>query len=326
LTLVNSKQSNRVNWITRPEFAMASLVDNTSQVLSPNVHPDTLHEESHELRISSQNPRDKEQHPMTPFGGWTRISGMVVLLAQLCGAAFPQEQGKQDLGSNLQFPRTSQTKAGAGSKGSAAANPGTADGEGNLQKLGRDRRPLYRLNRSDVVALSFTLSPEFDQTLTIQPDGYITLKDAGTVFSQGLTLEEFRVAVLRAYTGYLHDPQVAVALKEFEHPYFVAGGEVGRPGKYELRADTSVLEAVEIAGGFTHQAKHSQVLLFRRANNDLVEAHLFNLKKMLKDRSLGELPFLRPGDLVFVPQNSISKIEPFLTKPALSMYVSPTQF
>jgi polysaccharide export outer membrane protein len=262
---------------------------------------------------------------MTLFVSWKIIAGMMVGLAQPCGAAFPQEQGKQDLGPNPQ-PQTSQTGVGMGSKGTAAAKPESADGTGNLQKLGRDRRPLYRLNRSDVVALSFTLSPEFDQTLTIQPDGYIALKDAGTIFAQGLTLEEFRVAVLRAYTGYLHDPQVAVALKEFEHPYFVAGGELGRPGKYELRADTTIIEAVEIAGGFTHDAKHSQVVLFRRVNDDLVEAHVFNLKKMLKEKSLGELAHLVPGDVIFVPQNSISKIEPFLTKPAMSMYVSPTQF
>src|ERR1700676_274966 len=123
-----------------------------------------------------------------------------------------------------------------------------ADGTGNPQ-LGGNSRPLYRLNRSDVVALSFTLSPELDQTLTIQPDGYITPKDARPVHAQGLTLEEFCEAVRKAYAGYLHDPQVAVALKEFEHPYFVAGGEVGKPGKYELRADTTVIEAVEIAGG-----------------------------------------------------------------------------
>src|SRR5208282_1521409 len=113
---------------------------------------------------------------------------------------------------------------------------------------------------------------------------------------------------------------------EFEHPYFVAGGEVGRPGKYELRSDTTVIEAVQIAGGFTHEAKHSQVLLFRRVNDDLVEARVFNLKRMLKEKSLGEASQLHPGDLVFVPQNSISKIERFLTKPSLSMDVSSTQF
>ena len=150
--------------------------------------------------------------------------------------------------------------------------------------------------------------------------------DAPALLAQGLTLEEFRVAVTKAYAGYLHDPQVAVALKEFEHPYFVAGGEVGHPGKYELRTDTSLIEAVQIAGGFTHEARHSQVLLFRHVNDDVVEAKVFDLKKMLKEKNLSEVPELRPGDLVYVPQNYISKIERFLSKPDLSMYVSSTQF
>jgi Polysaccharide biosynthesis/export protein/SLBB domain len=195
--------------------------------------------------------------------GWKTFAGLALLTIEVCMAAFAQE-GKTEpyLGTSLQSSQTSQTGVGMGSTGMAAAKSGEADGVGNL-KL-EERRPLYRLHRSDVVAVSFTLSPEFDQTLTIQPDGYIALKDAGPVFALGLTLEEFRLALRKAYVGYLHDPQVAVALKEFEHPYFVAGGEVGKPGKYELRADTTVMEAVEIAGGFTHEAKHSQVLLFRR--------------------------------------------------------------
>ncbi len=207
----------------------------------------------------------------------------------------------------------------------AAAKPGKADGLGNPE-LGGERRPLYRLNRSDVLTLSFLLSPEYDQIVTVQPDGYVFLKDARPVLAQGLTLEEFERAAKEDYTGYLHNPQIAVALKDFEHPYFVAGGEVGRPGKYELRADTSIVEGVQIAGGFTRQAKHSQVVLFRRVNDDLVEARLFNLKQMLKQRNLSEAPSLRPGDIVYVPQNSISKIEHYLSKPSLSMYVSPTQF
>jgi polysaccharide export outer membrane protein len=263
---------------------------------------------------------------MKPFVGWTRVAVMGVLSLQVCVAAFAQEKKReQDLGVSSQSSPIGQTGAGVGSTGMAAAKPGKADGTGN-PRLGGERRPLYRLNRSDVVALSFSLSPELDQTLTIQPDGYVALKDANPVFAQGLTLEELRLAVVRAYTGYLHDPQVAVALKEFEHPYFIAGGEVGHPGKYELRADTSLMEAVEIAGGFTHEAKHSQVLLFRHVNDELVEARVFDLKKMLNERKLGDLPQLRPGDLVFVPQNSISKIERFISKPSLSMYVSSTQF
>jgi len=258
---------------------------------------------------------------MRNFVGSSKFAGLMLAL-QLCVAAFAQDQ--KSLGVTVQFSPSSQIGAGMASTATTAAKPGIADGKGNPLLGGR--RPLYRLNRSDVVTLSFTLSPEYDQTLTIQPDGYIMLKDAGEVFAQGLTLEELRESVTKAYQGYLHEPQVAVALKEFEHPYFVAGGEVGRPGKYELRAETTIMEAVEIAGGLTHDAKHSQVLLFRRVEGDLVEAHVFNLKRMLQGKDLGELAGLRPGDMIFVPQNSVSKIEPFLTRPTLSMYVGSTQF
>jgi len=192
--------------------------------------------------------------------------------------------------------------------------------------LGGNRHPLYRLRPSDVLEISFTVAPEFNQTLTVQPDGYVMLKDAGMVEVEGLNLAQFIEAIQNAYRGYLHDPQVAVSLKDFEHPSFVVGGEVGRPGKYELRADTTVAEAVEIAGGFTQQSKHSQVVLFRRVNDDLVETRVLDLKKMLNEKSLREDAHLRPGDMIFVPQNAISKIARFLSKPAVSMYMNSAQF
>jgi polysaccharide export outer membrane protein len=237
-------------------------------------------------------------------------------LAQDESAGLQRDQGASRLG---------LTGAAAGDRSTTAAKPGQADGLGN-PSLGGERRPLYRLRASDVVEITFTVAPEFNQTLTVQPDGYVILKDAGLIDAQGLNLEEFSQAVQKAYTGYLHDPQVSVALKDFERPYFIVGGEVGKPGKYELRADTTVVEAVEIAGGLTRQAKHSQVVLFRRVNDDLVEARLLNLKKMLRESRLKEDSHLRPGDMVFVPQNAISKIAQFLTKPSVSMYLNSTQF
>ncbi|HVI09082.1 MAG TPA: polysaccharide biosynthesis/export family protein [Candidatus Binatia bacterium] len=254
------------------------------------------------------------------------LAAMAAILAfHLCVAATAQESKQgQDLGNHLSTS-AGQTGAEAGKTGTVAAKPGEADGTGNPQ-LGGVRRPLYRLNLSDTLTLSFTLAPEFDQAVSIQPDGYVTLKDAPPVLAQGLTLAEFRIAVQRAYAGYLHDPQVAVALKDFDHPYFIAGGELGKPGKYELRSDTNILEAVEIAGGFTHEARHSQVLLFRHVSGDLVEARVFDLKKMIKGKNLTEAAQLRSGDLVFVPQNALSKIAQFLTRPSVSMYVNSTQF
>lgn len=248
----------------------------------------------------------------------------ITVLCQCCWMALAQDEGS-GAREDQRASRSGLTGAGTGDRSTTAAKPGEADGLGN-PLLGGERRPLYRLRLSDVVEITFTVAPEFNQTLTVQPDGCVMLKDAGLIQVEGLNLEQFSRAVQKAYAGYLHDPQVAVALKDFERPYFIVGGEVGKPGKYELRADTTVLEAVEIAGGLTQQAKHSQVVLFRRMNDDLVEARLLNLKKMLRETKLKEDSHLRAGDMVFVPQNTISKIARFLTRPSLSMYMNSSQF
>ena len=254
----------------------------------------------------------------------------VATLVFECGpAALAQDGARQGLSESKEASQSGLTGAGARGSVATAAKPGEADGLGNPQ-LGGLRHPLYRLQISDVIDISFTVAPEFNQILTVQPDGYVMLKDAGMLQVQGLNLAEFTQAVQNAYRGYLHDPQVAVALKDFARPYFIVGGQVQHPGKFDLRSDTTVVEAVQIAGGLTPQSKCSQVVLFRRVNNDLIETRLLNLKKMLKANGkingLQEDAHLQPGDLVFVPQNTISKIARYLPKPALSMYVSPTQF
>ncbi len=188
------------------------------------------------------------------------------------------------------------------------------------------RRPLYRLCKSDVLDIGFTFSPEFNQTVIVQPDGYISVKGVPQIYAEGMTVPDLGAVIREAYRGMLHDPEVSITLKDFDKPFFIAGGEVGRPGKYELRSDTTVAEAVAMAGGFSPRAKHSQVVLFRRVSDEVVESHLLNLKSMLKSRQLQEDMHLRSGDLLFVPQNLISKIRQFLPASNLSLYSTPTQF
>jgi protein involved in polysaccharide export with SLBB domain len=207
----------------------------------------------------------------------------------------------------------------------ATTKSGVADGAWSPALTGV-RRPLYRLTKSDVIAISFPFSPEFDQTVSVQPDGYIGLKGTKQLFAEGVSVPELQEAIGRAYTGVLHDPDVTITLRDFDKPYFIVAGEVNHSGKFELRSDTTVSEAVAIAGGLTPRAKHSQLVLFRRVTDDLVESRLLDLKAMMKSRNLAEDMHLRPGDLLFVPQNLISKIKQYLPTSSVSMYASPTQF
>jgi polysaccharide export outer membrane protein len=199
----------------------------------------------------------------------------------------------------------------------------SSSGEASPPALQR-RNPRYQLCKSDVFDLDFPFTPEFNQTaVTVQPDGYVTLHGVGDLHVEGQTVPEATQALRTAYAKILHDPVITIALKDFNKPYFIVGGEVGKPGKFDLRGDTTVTQAVAIAGGFNENSKHSQVLLFRRASNDWVEVRKLNVKRMLQTANLSEDPNLRPGDMLFVPKNAVSKIKRLIPASALGMYYNP---
>ncbi len=233
----------------------------------------------------------------------------------------------QEAGSNrgVQEEPVSPEKNASESVGPAISQPGKADGTGN-PVLGRERRPLYRLSKSDVLEVSFAFASEFIQTVTVQPDGYITLKDAGHLLAEGLTAQELEAAIERAYAKLLHEPLVTVILKEFDRPYFIASGEVAHPGKYELRGNTTITAALAIAGGLTQQSKHSQVVLFRHVTPNLVETRVLNVKAMLKHRDLSEDPNLEAGDYLFVPRSRVSNIMRFMPATNMGMYANSPKF
>ena len=256
------------------------------------------------------------------------LQPVVVVSAQETASAPVPAAGSSASSGKFAATESSQSPDGTGTGSPVSGTitqPDKADGMGD-PALGGERHPLYRLSKSDVVDVNFTFSPDFNQSLTVQPDGFVVLKGAGSVFVEGLTLPQLQRAVSTAYSGFLHQPEITLTLKDFDKPYFLASGEVAKPGKYELRGDVTVNEAIAIAGGFTQQALHSQVVLFRRVATDVAEAHVVDLKKMLDARDLREDLHLRPGDFIFVPQSRIAKIRKFVPTNSLSWYMNPLQF
>lgn len=181
----------------------------------------------------------------------------------------------------------------------------------------RDDR--YRLYPSDQIEVTFPLTPEFNQTVTIEPDGYASLVGAGDVRLAGLTTEETAASIKSAYSKILHNPIVTVDLKDFNKPFFVVSGQVNHPGKFDLRGPISATEAVAIAGGMTTDAKASQALLFRRADGSRYEVTRVNLKQIFQGKELEDTELL-PGDMLYVPKSVISKIARFIPSSGFGAY------
>jgi polysaccharide biosynthesis/export protein len=209
---------------------------------------------------------------------------------------------------------------GQGEIASGSTQPATGNAP-STAKTFQERYPRYKLEPGDSFDISFELNPEFNQSVVVQPDGFITLRGAGDIQVAGQTVPELTNTLRKIYDKILNQPMISVVLKDFQKPYFIADGQVARPGKYDLRGETSLTQAIAMAGGFTESSKHSQVLLFRKASDGWYSAKIFNIKKMEQEGNLREDPQLRPGDMLFVPKNHFSKIKPFLPGSSLGAYV-----
>lgn len=213
-----------------------------------------------------------------------------------------------------------QTEAAAGPSAGAVVADATKPAADAPQF--KSRNPRYRIEAGDTFDLNFDLSPEFNQVaVAVQPDGFATLRAVGDVKVAGQTVPELTQTVRLAYGKILNNPVISIVLKEFEKPYFVADGQVAKPGKYEMHGNMTVTQAIAVAGGFQSSAKHSQVVLFRRVDDQWTEAKLINVKKMENDRDLREDPSLHNGDMLFVPKNKMSKIDRFIPNLSMGTYL-----
>ena len=181
----------------------------------------------------------------------------------------------------------------------------------------------YRLQPGDVLEIQYRYSPEFNQTVTVQPDGYVSLEIGGDVKVAGMTIEQTRQVILRKAGARLREPVATIVLKEFQRPYFVVAGEVTHPGKIEMRERVTAIQAIMLAGGMKETARSSQIVVFRRINSDVAEVKLLNLKSIRRTSDLENDLTLQPGDMIYVPRDKISKIERFIKLASVAAFMAP---
>ena len=186
------------------------------------------------------------------------------------------------------------------------------------------QRPRYTLQTGDVITLDYRYTPEFNQTVTVQPDGYVTLNVVGDVKATDQTLDSLHDEIIKRASIRLNHPELNVSLKQFQQPYIVVAGEVDKPGKIELHQDTTALQAIMLAGGFKDSARDTKVLLFRRVNQQMAEVRQLDLHNVHKTSDLERDTELEPGDMLLVTRNKLEHLSRFMKATNLGLYFDPT--
>jgi polysaccharide export outer membrane protein len=144
--------------------------------------------------------------------------------------------------------------------------------------------------------------------LRVTPEGTIQAPGLGSVYVQGLAIEELRSELEARYAA-MFGPGLLVspALSERATSYVFIGGEVASPGRYTLEGPTTVMQAIALAGGWNNGGNTREVVVFRRDENWCLKATKINVHRPLygKDPCPVDDVWLRDNDLVIVPKSRI---------------------
>jgi protein involved in polysaccharide export with SLBB domain len=107
---------------------------------------------------------------------------------------------------------------------------------------------------------------------------------------------------------------------------FYVGGNVTKPGRFDLRGSISVSDAIATAGGMVPGSNDTDVILFRRVSADVVEVKRIDLKRAIEKDAMREDVMLEPNDSVYISRSKIGKFERFMQITHLGMYFDPLPF
>ena len=163
----------------------------------------------------------------------------------------------------------------------------------------------YSLQAEDVLNITVHEQPDLATRTRISADGNITFPLLGTVEAAGLTIRELEnklTAFLKE--DYLVSPQVIVYIAEYSLKQVSVIGCVNNPGKYDMlhEKETTVLQAIAMAGGFTRVAAINGTRVLRTEDGE--EKTIFVKIKDItqKGEKDKDIP-LKPNDIVFVPES-----------------------
>lgn len=158
----------------------------------------------------------------------------------------------------------------------------------------------YVLGPEDVLEVNVWKNKDISKVVVVRPDGKISLPLIGDVKASGLTVRELKDSIISELTIYKDNPVVSVIVQEVNSLSVFVLGEVARPGKLKLRSDTTVLQALTLAGGFTEYASTNKIILLRRINGE-EERLKIKYKKIISGEDIGQNIFLKRGDTLVVP-------------------------
>jgi protein involved in polysaccharide export with SLBB domain len=141
--------------------------------------------------------------------------------------------------------------------------------------------------------------------LVVNRSGAVSIPGVGPVTVSGQTVEEVEASLNRTLQEMMPSLQVIVNTVFNASATFTVVGEVLKPGTFTMTGDISLVEAVATAGWETEYGDLSRVLLMSRAEDEVIEASLYDVDEALAHGDPLPLVRVRPRDVIVILRTGV---------------------
>lgn len=181
-----------------------------------------------------------------------------------------------------------------------------------VEKSDEQSTQEYVLQNHDVVEIKFAYESQWNERVTIRPDGMISLQIIDEVKAVGLTPAELDRTLTEKYSRVLQSPEITVIVREFASQKVYVGGEVVNPGIVDLTQEMTALEAILSSGGLRETAELKSVIVVSRSPQNTRTVRTLNLQNVLTRGGAEQQLLLKPFDVIYVPKTTVAKADKFV--------------
>ena len=158
----------------------------------------------------------------------------------------------------------------------------------------------YVIGQGDLLEVFVWRNEQLSRDVVVRPDGKISLPLLQDVQAEGFTVVQLRNQITRMLNEHLDNPRVSVIVKAINSYRVSVLGRVRNPGVYPITGNTTLAEAIALAGGFTEWADKGDIAVVTK-EGDKEKKLTVNYKKIESGKDPSQNIILKRGDIIIVP-------------------------
>ena len=162
----------------------------------------------------------------------------------------------------------------------------------------------YRIGSDDSLQIFIWRNPELSTSVSVRPDGRITIPLIEDLPATGKTPTELARDIEKKLARYIQDPIVTVIMQGFVGPFqdrVRIVGEAARPQALPYRSTMTLLDVMIQVGGITDFAAGNRATVTRLVRGKQKSYRLL-LDDLLRDGNMKANVKIQPGDLIVIPE------------------------